>query len=224
MRVSATGGEPQALTTLDTKKNEEGHTWPQFLPGGAAVLFSIRNGPSFEDGGHIAVLSLATGEHRVVVEQGFHGRYVPTGHIVYLVGGTLMAVPFDLESAQTTGSPVPVEEGIRGSVDMSGEAHFAVSRTGFLVYSPGPMSGSLTRASRTLVWVSRDGKEEAIPAPPRPYAYARLCRRTAHAWLSMSVTATPTSGSGTSSGRPSRASRRTQALMSVPYGPSMDRN
>jgi serine/threonine-protein kinase len=98
---------------------------------------------------------------------------VSTGHIVYVLGGTLMAVPFDLKRLQATGTPRPVEEGVRGVANIEGEADFAVSSTGFLLYSPGPVSQSNT-VLRTLAWVSRDGKEEALSVPPNPYAYARL--------------------------------------------------
>ena len=119
------------------------------------------------------MLSLATGEHHTVVEQGYHARYVPTGHIVYTVGGSLMAVGFDLQRMETTGQPVLVEEGIRGMFGRAGEADFAVSRTGFLVFSPGPLTEG-SQARRTLTWVSRGGKEEPLAAPPRRYAYPRL--------------------------------------------------
>ena len=59
--------------------------------GGRAVLFSVRTGATYEEGAHVAVLSLTTGEYHTVIEQGYHARYVPTGHIVYAVGGSLMA-------------------------------------------------------------------------------------------------------------------------------------
>ena len=108
--------------------------------------------------------------YRTIIEQGFHAHYVPTGHIVYLLGGNLMAVPFDAGRLEVTGPAVPVVEGVRGRTTQ-GEFGFAVSPTGFLVYAPGSV---VENAKRMLVWVDRKGREEPLGAPLRSYAYARL--------------------------------------------------
>ena len=60
-QVAAVGGEPEQLTTPDAEQGEVDHRWPEFLPGGAAVLFTIA-ADSIDDSA-IAVLSLDTGEH-----------------------------------------------------------------------------------------------------------------------------------------------------------------
>ena len=41
LRVSAGGGEAEVLTTPDAQKGELDHYWPEVLPGGRAVLFTI---------------------------------------------------------------------------------------------------------------------------------------------------------------------------------------
>ena len=174
-QVSAGGGEPKPLTTLNPDKNERAHAWPEILPGGKAVLFSIRTAESYGQGARVSVLSLATGQYHTVIDHGYHARYVPTGHIVYAVGRTLMAVPFDLERLQTTGSPIPVAQDVSGQLGFFGSANFVVSRSGFLLYASGPLRDvGGTDSPRTLTWVSRDGREEPIAAAPQPYAYARL--------------------------------------------------
>jgi eukaryotic-like serine/threonine-protein kinase len=166
-RVPAAGGTPTRLTTPEQALSR--HAWPDALPGGRNILFSIATGTgNFEDS-HIAVLSLDTGKYRTIVEQGYGARYVPSGHIVYALAGNLMAVPFDAGRLETTGPPVPIVEGVRGRV-VTGEVLFGVSATGFLVYAPGASRGP----ERTLVWVDRSGKEEPIPVPPREYVYPRL--------------------------------------------------
>ena len=55
-RVSANGGEPTHLTTLSPEQSYSAHVWPQHLPGGNSVLFTVV-GPQFGT----AILSLATG-------------------------------------------------------------------------------------------------------------------------------------------------------------------
>ena len=171
MRVSAAGGPPEALTKVDQER-ELYHGWPDILPGGKAALFSI--GQRADQGmsqlgqpGSIAVVSLETGEQRILIRDGARPRYVPTGHLVYAQGGTLLAAPFDLEERELTGPPAVVLEGIAGGA--MGVARFSVSDSGSLVYisgGKGPMLGA-------LVWVDRTGQEEPVALEPGLYKYSR---------------------------------------------------
>ncbi|MFY9528182.1 MAG: hypothetical protein WBC04_20440 [Candidatus Acidiferrales bacterium] len=101
-KVPATGGKPIRLTTPDAKQGEVAHLWPEVLPGGKEVLFTVLTGiPAARQGGSleeasIDVLSLETGERRLLVQGGFHARYAPSRHLVYGRGNNLMAAPFDL--------------------------------------------------------------------------------------------------------------------------------
>ena len=115
------------------------------------------------------VHSLETGERKVLIEGGRDARYVPTGHLVYVLEGTLLAVPFDVDELEVTGGPIPMAEGVMTAGGITGAAHFSVSDTGALVY----VTGS-DLAVRTLVWVDRDGREEALAAEPRAFAYPRI--------------------------------------------------
>lgn len=69
------------------------------LPDGRSVLFTIAHAgsASFEEA-ETAVASLDTGERRTVHRYGSSVRYVSTGYLVYLRGGSLMATPFDLDT------------------------------------------------------------------------------------------------------------------------------
>jgi hypothetical protein len=60
-----------------------------------------------------------------------------------------------------SGAAVPALEGIAQSV-LTGAAQYSVSSTGTLVYLTGEAAGSQYR----LVWVSRNGEEQTLPAPP----------------------------------------------------------
>ncbi len=93
-RVPADGGEPEELTSPDLEQGD--HRWPEILPGSEAVLFTIIDESSV-DNAQIAVLSLDSGETKVLVPGGSNPRYVPTGHIVFGVDRTLYAVGFDLD-------------------------------------------------------------------------------------------------------------------------------
>ena len=164
-RVSASGGEPQELTKLEPKENH--HAWPEILPSGRAVLFTILSGGI--QSAQVAVFDLETGQHRVLIPSGTYPRYVSTGHLVYVVGGTLYATRFDLRRLEVTGPAVPVLEGVL--VKGTGAADFAVAQNGSLVYHLGS-GASVVR--RTLVWVDRTGREEPLPAPAHPYVLPRI--------------------------------------------------
>jgi len=169
-RVPTGGGTASKFSTPAADQKEQRHAWPEVLPDGRNILLSVTIGSTSFDESRIAVMSLETGKYRTVVEQGYHARYLSSGHIVYALGGNLMAVPFDAQRLVTTGPPVPIVEGVR-SRTTTGEVCFGVSSSGFLVYEPGAVE-RLSR--RTLTWVDRAGNEESLPAPPRSYVYARL--------------------------------------------------
>ena len=168
-RVSASGGKPQVLAAPDPQKGETDYVWPELLPNGKEVLFSVLHSGGGADDAQLVVQSLVTGERRVLIEGGTQPRYVPTGHLVYLRGGTLMAAPFDLERSEMTGTPVPIVEGIMYSV--SGAAQFSFSDLGSLVYISGGLFGD---SLSSLAWVDRKGTAQPLAAPPRFYTFPRL--------------------------------------------------
>ena len=163
-QVPAGGGTPEPMTTLDEAQGESNHEWPELLPGGEAVLFTIRHAGDNADAAQIAVRHLGTGEQRVLVSGGSYPMYVPTGHLVYATAGTLRAVPFDLDRLAATGIPVGVLEGVLTKA-RSGAADVAVARDGSLIYVAGEASETL----HSLVWVDREGREEPVAAEPRSY-------------------------------------------------------
>jgi len=166
-KVAASGGVPESVTRLDVGKGEVSHRWPQLLPGGKAILFTVWTGPG-RDEQRVEAQSLETGERHVVVSGADTGRYVSTGHLVYARADALMAVPMNLATLQVArAAPVPLAEEVR----VGGEgAAYAVSDAGVLVYIP----GSVHRYERRLVWVDRHGVVEALSLPPRAYASVAL--------------------------------------------------
>jgi serine/threonine-protein kinase len=148
------------------------------LPGGDAVIFTILKGAYLWDDTQIVVRSLETGKQTVLVTGGSNGRYVSTGHLVYVRLGTLMAVPFDPVRLAVTGGAIGVIDGVMQAADrnLSDMANtlagqFTVSDTGALVYLTG---GAVAGAERSLAWVDRQGTSQVLQAPPRPYYVPRL--------------------------------------------------
>ena len=163
LRVAASGGEPEVLTRPDAAKGERDHYFPSVLPGARGVLFTITAGDVADR--QVAVLDLKTGQRRTLIRSGSQAEYVETGHLVYTDGGALWAVRFDLATLNVLGDPALLSE----QVLTLGAADFTISRRGTLVYVP--VGGG---TSRSLVWVTRQGAEEPIAAPPRGYVIPRL--------------------------------------------------
>ena len=163
VQVPDSGGTPQPLTHLD--KGENSNRWPEFLPGGKAVLFATATGVVNQ----VAAENVGTGERRNLIQGATQPRYASSGHLVYEQGGNLIAAPFDPQRLTTTGAAVPVVEGVLHS-SVSGAAQYSMSTTGSLVYVPGGGQGTQSR----LVWVNRNGAEQPLAAPAHAYFVPRL--------------------------------------------------
>ena len=171
VRVSADGGTPVPLTS--TVEEELTHRWPQVLPGGKGVLFTTgtrtASATGYNDGTILA--QSPSGARTVIVRGGYHGRYLASGHIVYIHDGTLFAMPFDLDRLQRTGPAVPALEGVMSNAGTA-SAQFSFSADGTLVYLPGQ---SIAGPGVPIHWMRQDGKtttlwcsrREAIGSPCR---------------------------------------------------------
>ena len=172
-RVSAEGGKPEHVVPMH-------QGWvhgPQMLPDGHTVLFTrllAQSGSSWE-GAEIVVHDLRSGEQTVILN-GEDGRYVTTGHLVYAIDTTLMAVPFDAATRRVTGGPVPIVEGVHREVFVSGNtstANYDFTDTGTLVYVHGPIK-RFPVILRDLVLVNRQGDARPVSDDRRDYWRPRI--------------------------------------------------
>jgi serine/threonine protein kinase len=151
-KISSSGGAVTPLTTLRKEKSEFRHSWPQVLPGSQAVLFTAHVGGPFEPS--LEVLSLKTRE-RKPIHAGFFGRYLPSGHLVYIEQNTLFAAPFSLSNLAITGSPQPVLENVSSSFDAG--AAFDFSQTGIFAYI-----GGERESDKAIFWLDATGKTRPL--------------------------------------------------------------
>ena len=158
-QVSEVGGMPQPLTHLE--KGEIGNIWPEFLPGGKAIVF--------EGGQGVSSQPIGTSERRNLTQGGVSPRYLSSGYLIFAQGGNLMAVPFDPRRLEVKGTPVPVVQDVMQG-PAPAPAQYSVSATGSLVYVPGSVQASQSK----LVWVSRNGAEQPLPLPARDYEAPRI--------------------------------------------------
>jgi serine/threonine-protein kinase len=173
LRVSPNGGTQETLVRLPAAEGVA--NCPQLLPDGDSILFTLARGTTtssnFWDKAEVVVQSLATGKRKTLIQGGSEARYLTSGHLVYMVEGTLMAVSFDQRTTTVTSGASPVVEGIRRSPPTAGGAsQFEVSSNGVLVYVPGP-----ARAGQDAVFLyDRKGDATALKLPPGSYAYPRV--------------------------------------------------
>ena len=111
---------------------------------------------------------IESGERKELIAGGDTAQYLSTGHIVYGVDNNLFAIPFDPDSLELKGGPIPMVEGVFRA---GGAPQYAISDSGTLVYIPGATIGAGIKAGRTLVWVDRNGKEEPLSAAPNAYSF-----------------------------------------------------
>lgn len=161
-RVPAGGGSPEPLTKLNGEAGEALHTWPSLLPDGTTVLFTVLTGENRPNEAWIETVNLESGERSILVRGGTDGRYTPTGHLVYVRSGEIVAAPFDIDELGLTG---PAQRVLGMDVrSVRGAAQFVVSQTGPLAF----ISGQAADESN-LVWVDREGNAVPLDEEPRWY-------------------------------------------------------
>ena len=161
-RMSDGGGALSPVTNIRSKDGEQQHRWPDLLPGGKVLLYTIGFGGDWDEATIVAE-RLGTGERTVLVKGGTSPRYLSTGHLVYARAGALYAVSFDARSLKIEGSPVEVARNVM--LSPAGYAHMDVSRSGILATAPSDASvGDLM-----LSWIDRDGRADPLKVDRQPY-------------------------------------------------------
>jgi serine/threonine-protein kinase len=166
--VPANGGRPTPMTTVDLKAGESNHLLPEALPGADAVLYTMWEGGDFATAS-VWSFSPSTGARKRLLDSASSPRYVPPGFLVFARGGGLFAARFDAARVLVVGEPVPVVDAV-WTDPSSGTAHYAVSRSGTLVYA----AGGNTIDQRRLVLVDRRGRVEQLGAEPNFYGEPRF--------------------------------------------------
>jgi serine/threonine-protein kinase len=157
------------LTTLGA--GERTHRWPDALPGGRAVLFTVGtlDKPDLYDPGNIDVVTLATGERHVLIKGAAMARACGVGRVIYSKSTSLYSVAIDPDRLEVTGTPVEIVQGVERDAS-TGAAHFDCSDDGTLAYVPGSAIGDLRR----LAWADRQGHMESLALPAGPLQDARV--------------------------------------------------
>jgi len=171
-RVSAAGGAPTPVTTLEPSQNENTHRWPYFLPDGRHFLYLAGSGvftPRENPTNSVRLGSLDSKDYKLLVHS-HAGAIYSSGQILFLRQDTLMAQPFDAERLQLTGGAVPIADPVREVPNYS-KGLFSASENGLLAYVEGPI-----RADRQLAWFDRSGKPAGTVSGIDAYGNPRISR------------------------------------------------
>ena len=171
VRIPDAGGTPQAVTRLAAA--ESTHRWPQVLPGGGAVLFTASPSVTGMENAKIEAVSLKTGQVKVLERDGYYGRYLPSGHLVFIRQGVLFCVKFEPARLELRGTPVPLLDDV-AATPFTGGGQFDFSRApsgpGTFVYSAGKTAAQAWQ----LAWLDRSGKVQPLMGARGAYGLPRV--------------------------------------------------
>jgi eukaryotic-like serine/threonine-protein kinase len=170
-RVSDAGGTVEILTVPDSTKKERTHRWPQWLPDGKIVLFTVGSleNPDYYDDATIQAVNIESKKQSVILQGASLARYLPNGFLVYARAGVLLAVPFDANRLEIKGTAFPAIENVSGDASTAA-SNFAYADNGTLAYIPGETS----RTNLTLALVDHSGNANRLAAPPQAYIEPRM--------------------------------------------------
>ena len=189
MRVGSNGGTPTSIGAVAPGPTTA-QQWPQALPQRQGVLYTEQPTLANANAANVVVVPLSGGTPKIVVRGSHFGRYVPTGHLVYLQRGTLFAVRFDLNRLETMGEAVPAVEGVLTNLSTSG-AQVAFSADGTLVYVPGVAA----TPGSAIDWLTRDGKTSVLRQTKADWASPRFSPDGQNSRSTSPMASSATSGS-----------------------------
>jgi Tol biopolymer transport system component len=151
MRVSASGGTPIPMTTLDAAQHTS-HRWPFFLPDGKHFLYlALNHDPTKSASDMLYYASLDGRENRPLLRSQSNAIYAD-GFLLFGRGDQLMAQAFDPASGKLGGGPQTVVAGVMND-SSTWHVDASAAADGLLIFASGA-SGDVQ-----LVWVDRATKQ-----------------------------------------------------------------
>ncbi|MBD3869549.1 MAG: PD40 domain-containing protein, partial [Acidobacteria bacterium] len=155
-QIDAAGG---AITPLTAFQDDEwSHRFPSFLPDGDTVLYCAQAGPDFHyEKGHLRAYSISEDRTVKLEGTGCDAAYAEPGRLLYIQGGDLTAVPFDLERLTITGPPETMVRDVAIQIN-TGASQYAVSPAGNIAFAHGSSLGDVVDVTR----IDRQGTRSSI--------------------------------------------------------------
>jgi Tol biopolymer transport system component len=151
-RVSANGGTPTPVTTIDGIQYSS-HRWPWFLPDGKHFLYVAvkHNAPNSPDTA-VFFASLDGKENRLLFHTLSNAVYV-SGRLLFQRENSVVTQSFDPATGKFSGEPQTLSENVHFDSGLW-RMNLSASNDGMLVYASGTSSGT-----EILTWYDRSGKK-----------------------------------------------------------------
>lgn len=180
--LPAAGGEPKAVTRLDSTRHETAHRFPHFLPDGRHYLFTVLAAADGRKSIQLGTIGESERTQILTAESGV--TYAPPGYLLFTRKGGLCAQRFDLGSFKLSGDPISLGDSPPVS-NTTGSAVVSAAMDGTLAYSFVPLPVN------RLAWFDPEGREvQPIPVPPGAYLYLSLSPDNRSALIYREVTST----------------------------------
>jgi len=171
--ISGAGGDISPLPISLTDESRQVMSWPRIISDASRKLLFTSSDTTQSIGlGSIELFDFESGETTRLVETASNARYVESGHIIFVRDSALWAVPFDVQSSETTGEEVPVIQGIESN-GLLGHATYSVSQTGRLMYLSGS-DGADTGGLGQLVWLDKTGQTQTVEMEGRQFGHPQI--------------------------------------------------
>jgi Tol biopolymer transport system component len=155
-RVSASGGEPVAVTRVDTTIHST-HRWPEFMPDGEHFVFvAAHHDVSRNKQYGLYFGSLDENELKRLLSIGATAVYAD-GYLLYLRENTLMAAKFDPQTGEFRGNPGAMVDKVQYD-PTTWRAAFSASQNGLLAYHGGGRDETAPR----IVIIDEDNVETSV--------------------------------------------------------------
>jgi serine/threonine protein kinase len=179
-RISASGGTPTPVTTLDATRKEYGHRFPTFLPDGDHFLYASLPGKNGQF--DIFAGSLSDNSRTFVGSMESAPVYAEPGSLLYARQGVLVAQPFDAKRLKLTGEPVSLDDEPTSILDPTASytagLATSISSSGSLAYFSAPSTNTMA------VWIDAAGKTiGALSVPAGHYDTVSVSPDGTHAVL-----------------------------------------
>ena len=169
-RVSAVGGTPAPMTTLDEQAGETQHWAPFFLPDGKHFLYfavgSKAGGPDDPNGVYVGALD--SKDRKLLLPGGSNAKYAD-GYLIFPRERVLVAQPFDAARLELSGDAVPIADQVATGGLSGRTGAFSVSDTGVLAYQAG-----FQEVRSQLFWFDRAGNQGATVGGQADYSDVEL--------------------------------------------------
>jgi len=148
LRVAAGGGDVAPATELDKSRKEASHRFPYFLPDGRHYLFLATGADARDRTAYVA--DLGSKERRRLPGIAAEAKYSPSGHLLFIRDGALMAQVFDAKRLELAGAPFPVADPFAPPAALT--YPFSLSMTGALAFRTNATTGGGLGGGNTLLW------------------------------------------------------------------------